>query len=79
MDAVVKPEHFGARTQASAEPRPDRFPPGDLAIWIFILAELAAFAAFFGSYAFTRMQHVELFDHYQLTLDRTAALINTLR
>ncbi len=55
-----------------------RYPPGDLAIWIFILAELAVFAAFFASYAFTRMGHVELFDTYQATLDRRAALFNTL-
>jgi nitric oxide reductase NorE protein len=55
-----------------------RYPPGDLAIWIFILAELGVFAAFFAAYAFTRMNNVELFDQYQLTLDRTAALINTL-
>jgi len=55
-----------------------RHPPGDLAIWIFILAELAVFAAFFAAYAFTRMGNVELFDTYQQTLDRRAALINTL-
>ena len=55
-----------------------RYPPGDLAIWIFILAELAVFAAFFAAYAFTRMGHVELFDTYQATLDRRAALFNTL-
>lgn len=55
----------------------DRYPPGDLAIWIFILAELAAFGAFFGAYAFTRMQNVEMFNHYQSMLDSDAALINT--
>jgi len=55
-----------------------RYPPGDLAIWIFILAELAVFAAFFAAYAFTRMDNVELFDTYQQSLDRRAALINTL-
>lgn len=54
-----------------------RYPPGDLVIWIFILAELAVFGAFFGAYAFTRMQHVELFNQYQQTLDRDAALLNT--
>lgn len=54
------------------------YPPGDLAIWIFILAELAVFAAFFAAYAFTRMGEVALFDAYQQTLDRRAALINTL-
>ena len=56
---------------------PRRHPPGDLAIWIFILAELGVFAVFFAVYAFTRMNHVELFNQYQQTLDRDAALINT--
>lgn len=54
------------------------YPPGDLAIWVFILAELLVFAVFFASYAFTRMNHVDLFNQYQATLDRDAALINTL-
>ncbi|MCG8015132.1 MAG: cytochrome c oxidase subunit 3 family protein [Candidatus Thiodiazotropha sp. 'RUGA'] len=57
---------------------PSNYPPGDLAIWIFILAELAVFAIFFAAYAFTRLQHVALFNEHQLTLDREAALINTL-
>ena len=57
--------------------RPD-YPPGDLALWIFILAELLVFAIFFASYAFTRMSHVELFNQYQATLDRDAALVNTV-
>lgn len=56
----------------------NRYPPGDLAIWIFILAELLVFAVFFGAYAFTRMNNVELFNEFQLHLDRNAALINTL-
>jgi len=54
------------------------YPPGDLALWIFILAELLVFAVFFSAYAFTRASHVELFNSYQLTLDRNSALINTL-
>lgn len=53
-------------------------PPGDLAIWIFILAELGVFAVFFAAYAFTRMNNVELFNEFQQHLDRKAALINTL-
>ncbi len=63
--------------QAATEQAPPRYPPGDLVIWIFILAELGVFAAFFGAYAFTRMNNVELFNLYQQTLDRDAALINT--
>jgi len=54
------------------------YPPGDLAIWVFILAELLVFAVFFASYAFTRLNHVELFNQYQATLNRDAALVNTV-
>ena len=53
-------------------------PPGDLAIWFFILAELLVFGVFFLSYAWTRQAHSELFNTYQLTLDRRAGFINTL-
>ena len=63
---------------AVSTPAAGRYPPGDLAIWIFILAELSVFAIFFVAYAFTRMNNPELFNLYQATLDRGAALINTL-
>lgn len=57
---------------------PHKYPPGDLALWIFILAELLVFAIFFAAFAFARGRNVELFIQYQMTLDRDAALINTL-
>ena len=55
-----------------------RNPPGDLAIWIFILAELLAFAVLFVLYGVARARHVELFDAMQLTLDRNAGALNTV-
>lgn len=64
-------------TTSSAKPQHNA-PPGDLAVWIFILAELLAFGVFFAAYAFTRMRHVELFDAMQATLDRRAGAINTV-
>lgn len=51
---------------------------GDLAIWIFILAELGAFAAFFGAYAFTRANHLADFNAAQLGLNRDAGALNTI-
>lgn len=56
----------------------DHYPPGDLAVWFFIFAELLAFGAFFLGYAFARSGQVELFNAGQATLDRTAGLINTI-
>ena len=55
-----------------------RPPPGDLAIWVFILAELMAFGVFFAAYAVTRAKNVELFDTMQLTLDRELGAANTV-
>ena len=52
--------------------------PGDLAIWIFILAEMLVFAVFFSAYAFARAKNVEMFNLYQQTLDRNAGALNTL-
>ena len=65
------------RATADTLPRPNQ-PPGDLAIWFFILAELLVFAVFFLAYAWTRRANIDLFNEYQLTLDRRAGLINTL-
>ena len=63
---------------ASAEPRRPLPLPGDLAMWIFIFAELLVFAVFFASYAFARSGHVELFNHYQQTLNRDIGAANTV-
>lgn len=54
------------------------YPPGDLAIWVFILAELLAFGVLFAAYAITRLKNLELFNEMQLTLDRDAGAFNTL-
>ncbi len=54
-----------------------RHPPGDLAIWVFILAELAAFALLFVLYGVVRAKHLDLFNEMQLTLDRNAGALNT--
>ncbi len=59
-------------------PPTSAYPPGDLAVWVFIFAELLAFGVFFLAYAFTRMRHVELFDAMQGTLDRRAGAVNTV-
>jgi len=53
-------------------------PPGDLAIWIFILAEMSVFGVLFVVFAFDRSLHVELFNSSQATLNRTSGFINTL-
>jgi len=54
------------------------YPPGDVAIWIFIMAELTVFAIFFAAYAFARSNHVAMFNESQQTLDANVALLNTL-
>ena len=65
-------------TLAPAANEPQVAPPGDLAIWFFILAELLAFAVFFAAYAFARAKNPALFDEMQLTLNRDAGAVNTL-
>lgn len=52
--------------------------PGDRDFWIFIIAELLMFGAFFIAYMVNRVGEVELFNTSQLTLDRTIGAINTI-
>ncbi|MFT6910672.1 MAG: nitric oxide reductase NorE protein [Oleiphilaceae bacterium] len=52
--------------------------PGDLAIWLLILAELAVFSIFFIAYGFVRMDNPEMFAEAYQHLNRLAGLINTL-
>lgn len=52
--------------------------PGDLVIWLLILAELLTFGIFFLTYAFKRVGQVHLFNTSQATLDLNTGCINTL-
>ena len=54
------------------------YPPGDLAIWFFIFAELLVFGVLFITYAVVRSHNLELFNASQLSLHRGLGLINTL-
>lgn len=67
-----------APSPAEAPVEPSRHLAGDLAIWVFICAELLAFAVFFVAYGVARARHVDLFNAGQLTLDRNAGAINTV-
>lgn len=51
---------------------------GDLAIWVFILAELLVFGVFFGAYVFARAGNVELFTAEQALLNHDLGALNTL-
>ena len=55
-----------------------RHVPGDLAMWLFILAELAVFALFFALYGVHRARQPALFAQGQASLRLGSALVNTL-
>ncbi|MEH6627980.1 MAG: cytochrome c oxidase subunit 3 family protein [Motiliproteus sp.] len=52
--------------------------PGDLAMWIFILAELTAFSLLFIIYAVSRARNPEIFAAGQAGLDIQSGLANTM-
>lgn len=52
--------------------------PGDLAVWLIILAELLAFAILFVAFAVTRVRNPALFATSQQTLDASMGVVNTL-
>jgi len=63
---------------STAEPHVAARLPGDPDVWIFIVAELFMFGAFFVTYALYRGGEVELFNASQMTLDRRLGVLNTL-
>ena len=68
-------------TAATIEEEPiiePRLLPGDFAIWFFIFAELLVFGIAFLSYAIARLQNLDMFNLYQLTLNREIGAANTL-
>lgn len=70
--------HADHATAPDDAPHSVNYPPGDLAIWFFIFAELLAFGVFFLSYAFARANNVELFNESQKLLNRETGAINAL-
>lgn len=52
--------------------------PGDLAIWIFIFAELSVFGILFLAFAFARKYNLEIFNEGQLALVKTYGALNTV-
>jgi len=62
---------------SNTEIEPKRL-PGDLAIWFFIFMELLVFGIFFIVYATMRLKNIEMFNQYQLTLNREFGAANTL-
>lgn len=52
--------------------------PGDLAMWMFIAAELSVFALLFLLFTVLRVSNTDLFTAGQQTLHPAAGLINTL-
>jgi len=52
--------------------------PGDLAVWIFIFAELTVFAIFFFCYSWMHSHNIDMFRAGQENLHPIAGLINTV-
>ena len=52
--------------------------PGDIAMWIFILAELTVFAIFFIGFAVTENRNEIMFAQGKAQLHKLAGLINTI-
>lgn len=55
-----------------------RRPVGDPGVWVFVLADLAVFSAFFATFAWYRGRAPELFRDSQAALNQTFGLVNTL-
>jgi nitric oxide reductase NorE protein len=62
---------------SGANPAPDA-PPGDSGVWVFIFADMCAFALLFLIFSLGRMQHRPLYEASRAALDLRLGLANTL-
>ena len=53
-------------------------PPGDSGVWVFIIADMCAFALFFLIYGVGRSQNRALYEASRAALDLRLGLVNTL-
>lgn len=64
---------------ALTAPRPDRASiPGDAGVWVFILADMCAFAVFFALFAAGRIAQPALYEASRQQLDLGLGLANTV-
>ena len=52
--------------------------PGDAGVWVFIFADMCAFAVFFLLFTFGRIAQPELYEASRQQLDLSLGLVNTL-
>ncbi|WP_230368641.1 hypothetical protein [Paludibacterium denitrificans] len=69
---------MSVQSLAGTEVLPERHVPGDLAMWCFILAELAVFGVFFLVYGVYRLRQPVLFAEGQSHLALLLPTLNTL-
>jgi nitric oxide reductase NorE protein len=71
-----------SRSTVSAEPAPSRPRgariPGEPGIWVFVLADMAVFAAFFGVFLVVRLGQPEVFAASRPSLEVGLGLVNTI-
>lgn len=69
---------MNAPTQSANEVEPERSFPGELGVWVFVLLDLAIFAAFFAMFAWDRSDDPALFNEGSNALLVSWGAVNTL-
>jgi len=77
-NVVIRLNLLIVKTLLNTHIAPPRRLSGDLAVWIFILAEVTVFAIFFFSYSSMYFLKTDLFVEGQQALHPAAGLINTV-
>ncbi len=74
----ARPGDLGSSPFRHAEREAKRDLPGDADVWVFVIGEMAVFAAYFAAYMIDRGRNRELFLQSQRLLSPGLGVINTL-
>ncbi len=75
MREAVQADLASANSQSATD---DTIPPGDSGVWVFIIADMCAFALFFVLFAAGRIAQPEVYEASRQQLDGAIGLANTL-
>ena len=69
---------MSSTTASTQHKRPQKYIPGEIGVWMFVIGDMLVFTFFFCVFLFYRSFNIDLFNASQAALDQNLGAINTL-
>ena len=69
---------MSSTTASTQHKRPQKYIPGEIGVWMFVIGDMLVFTFFFCVFLFYRSFNIDLFNASQAALDQNLGAINTI-